>query len=138
MTMAIQLANPPCLMAQSPISIHGSDASDVDFVVVNTAGSNFCFLVAKHHLIEPQCYSKLFFWSAPQTRLAVSDWETAPTHPIAELRALVTSIRDRTPLSPPSAGFDELLTRAAALHGVPDNISAWADKLSADIADLVD
>jgi hypothetical protein len=142
--MPIQCADSAHFATQIPVSLHGSNASDIEFIVVNTAGRlGVCVVNTRHNLvkIDSHFYSGLSFCASPQDKLTVSNSEAAspPSHePVVGLRMLVKSIREGRSLPPPSPNLDELLSRAAALHGVPDSIATWADQLAADVGDLTD
>jgi hypothetical protein len=56
---------------------------------------------------------------------------------MADLRAVVSAIREARPL-PAHPELDELLTQAAASHGTPGDVAAWAHQLADDIAGLAD
>lgn len=56
---------------------------------------------------------------------------------MAQLRAVVSAIREARPLPTPPE-LDNLLTRAVASRGIPDNIEEWAHQLAEDVGDLND
>lgn len=116
---------------QIPFALCGSSESGrTDPVVVNTYSASVC-----------ECGVRLFSLNLSASSNGMESFATATAleldDPLQGVREVVSAIKQARPL-PTTQSFDELLRRASAERGTPEDIESWASSLARKTGDLND
>ncbi len=127
--MTLRLAVNP--KNQIPFALCGSSESGcTDPVVVNTYSQAVCGSSVRVFSLDLSASSKGMACIATATAVELDD-------PLQGVREVVSAIKEARPL-PTTQGFDELLRRAGASRGTPEDVETWASNLARRTGDLSD
>ena len=96
------------------------------------------FYISDEVLSDPVPPGVMMFFAGYQPMVVQPDLNDSVHEALAGLRNIVGTIKEGRPLSSRTADFDNLLERASALQGKPENIEEWARQLAEDVGDLTD